>query len=296
MNASSPAEIRLSDGLGPWLDRYDGLILDLWGVVHDGLTPYPGVVETLEALLRLNKRVVMLTNAPRRAAVVGEAMVEMGIPPALYHAVMSSGEMSWHALKRRTDPLLEGFGRRCLLIGPERDRGLLDGLDLESVSTPQAGSFLLNTGPWQDGEQVADYEDLLQRACDAAMPMLCANPDIEVIRAGRRLICAGALAERFEAMGGRVVRYGKPFPSAYAACLDLMRPIDPRRILAVGDSLATDIRGARDAGLDSLLVTSGIHAAELGLAFGEPVDAARLSAVCRAAGLSPMGAIPSFRL
>jgi len=282
-------------GIGGLVEGYGGIILDLWGVIHDGRTPYPGAAETLARLREAGKKVVMLSNAPRRAAAVIEAMAEMGIARALYTDVLSSGELAWRALAARDDPWVAGLGRRCLHVGPERDAGLFDGLDLERIDAPEEGAFLLNTGPWRDEETLADFEELLRRAAACAMPMICANPDREVIRGGRRIICAGALAERYRELGGAVRSYGKPHAAAYRACLDLMGIAEIGRILAIGDSLETDIKGAAAAGIDAALVTSGIHAEELGLAYGEAPAPQAITTACRRLGLHPVAAVPAFR-
>jgi ribonucleotide monophosphatase NagD (HAD superfamily) len=122
--------------------------------------------------------------------------------------------------------------------------------------------------------------------------MICANPDHEVIRGERRLICAGALAARYEELGGTVRYYGKPYPEVYRRCFELLGIKDRARILAVGDSLRTDIAGADGAGIDSVLVTGGLHAEEMGLEPGSLPDAATLAAACRRAGHTPIAAIP----
>jgi HAD superfamily hydrolase (TIGR01459 family) len=287
-------EIRILSGIGPMIGDYDGLILDLWGVVHDGRTPYPGVTETLARIKETGTKVVMLSNAPRRSSAVIDGMTDIGIDRALYTDVLSSGELTWQALKHREVPWATGLGRSCLHVGPDRDLGLLDGLDLEKIADPEGGAFILNTGPWQDGEQVADYQALLDSALACEMPMVCANPDIEVIRAGQRIICAGALAARYAEMGGDVHYFGKPYGATYTACLEMMEIAEVSRLLAIGDSLATDIAGAVDAGIDSALVTSGIHGAEMGLAYGEPPSNEQLQSFCAAAGALPFAAIAAF--
>ena len=296
MSSSSPPdrEIRILSGLAAFLEPYDGLILDLWGVIHDGRHPYPGVTDTLARIKASGRKVVMLSNAPRRSSAVIEGMTQIGIDRDLYDDVLSSGELAWRALDQRTLPWAVALGRHCLHIGPARDDGLLDGLGLTTIDSPEEGAFILNTGPWEDGETVADYEPLLSEAAACAMPMVCANPDIEVIRAGNRIICAGALALRYGELGGAVHQFGKPYAETYEACLELMGIPDPARLVAVGDSLATDIRGAAGAGIDSVLVTSGIHGAELGLAYGETPTRERLEEACAAAGAFPLAAIAAF--
>lgn len=292
--SSRASEIPVCDGIAPLIGAYDGVILDLWGVVHDGRTPYPGAIDTLGALKDAGKKVVMLSNAPRRAAAVIDGMTGMGIQRELYTDVLSSGELSWRKLKTRDDDWMRALGARCLHLGPDRDRGIFDGLDLDLVDGPEAGAFILNTGPWRDEEKVSDYEELLQDAARHGMPMICANPDLEVIRGGVRIICAGALAARYRDIGGEVRTFGKPYPESYDACLDLMGISEKSRLVAIGDSFATDIRGANAAGVDAVFVTSGIHGAELGLSYGERPDAARLAEVCAREGVTLRAAIPAL--
>jgi HAD superfamily hydrolase (TIGR01459 family) len=292
--APATGAVPVLPGISGLLDGRDGVILDLWGVVHDGHTPYPGAPETLARLMAAGKKVVMLSNAPRRSQAVIDGMTAMGIDRALYTDVLSSGEMAWRALHDRDDDWLRALGRDCLHIGPERDRGLFDGLELERIDEPRPGAFILNTGPWRDEETLDDFRDVLDRAAALAMPMICANPDLEVIRGGNRLICAGALAEHYAELGGDVRSYGKPHAAAYEACLRLMGLADMTRLLAIGDSFATDIKGANAAGIDAVLVTSGIHGDELGLAFGEMPDGARLAAVAAARGVRLAAAVPAL--
>ncbi len=289
--------VKLLPGISALSGDYDDFILDLWGVVHDGVTPYPGAVDCLRKLREAGKGVVMLSNAPRRAQTVIERMEEMDIGRALYDHVVSSGELAYRALKKRDDPWHARLGRKCFHVGPARDIGILEGLDLEMVSTPEEAGFVLNTGPWRDEEKLEDYDRVLGLCAGRGLAMVCANPDLEVIRGGKRIICAGALAAHYETLGGDVYYHGKPHAPAYEACLALLamgRESDGRRVLGVGDSLRTDIAGAEAAGLDSVLVTSGIHARELGLDFAEQPDPVRLSETCRRAGHLPVAAITAF--
>ena len=283
--------LRPLTGLGEIAAGYDGFILDLWGVLHDGARPYPGAVATLAALKAAGKRVVVLSNAPRRAALVEARMIEIGLPPGLWDHVHSSGEEAWQHLARRDDPFYAALGRRCYHIGPARDNNMLRGIDLERVGDVAAAEFILNTGPSDWDETVAQYEPLLVAAVARDLPMVCANPDLVVIHHGRRSICAGAVAERYAALGGRVRWHGKPFPSVYATCFALLGIADRSRVLAIGDSLRTDIAGAEAAGIDSVLVVGGIHAEELGLAPGEAPDLVRVAAMIAADGRRPAGVL-----
>lgn len=289
--------VRLLPGISALCGDYDDFILDLWGVVHDGVTPFPGALDCLWKLSEAGKGVVMLSNAPRRAETVIERMEEMGIGRALYDHVVSSGELAYEALKLRDDPWHARLGRKCLHVGPARDSGILEGLDLEMVSAPEEAGFVLNTGPWRDEERREDYDRVLELCAGRGLAMVCANPDLEVIRGGKRIICAGTLAAHYETLGGEVYYHGKPHAPAYEACLALIGAAgedEGRRVLVVGDTLRTDIAGAEAAGLDSVLVTSGIHAEELGLDFAEQPDPARLTEICEREGHLPVAAIPAF--
>jgi HAD superfamily hydrolase (TIGR01459 family) len=285
---------RLFSGVAELAVRYDGFILDLWGVVHDGLEPLPGALACMAALIAARKRVALLSNAPRRAADVVRRITKIGVPPELYHHVMSSGEEAWRHLHDRDDPFYARLGRHCLHIGSERDVEIRDGLELDFVATPEAADFILNTGPagWQD--RVADYEPVLRRALARQLSMVCANPDLVVNHGGDLALCAGALAQHYEATGGFVRWHGKPYPSVYDTCLALLGVADRRRILAVGDSLRTDLAGAEAAGLDSLFVAGGIHAQEFGAVGERPLDLAAIAASLARGPYRPVGVVRHF--
>jgi HAD superfamily hydrolase (TIGR01459 family) len=287
-------ENRLIRRIGALAPRYDGFIVDLWGVIHDGIAPLPGALECLHALIKAGKRVVLLSNAPRRSSDVVERISQIGVPVGLYHDVMSSGEEAWQRLARRDDPFYAALGRRCLHIGSERDTGIRTGLGLELVDTPEEAEFMLNTGPAGWDDQIKDYAPLLRRALACGLPMICANPDLVVMHGGRLALCAGALAQWYEESGGRVRWHGKPFPSVYDSCLDLLGINDRSRILAVGDSLRTDIAGAAGAGIDSFLIIGGIHADEFGAIGGQSPDLARIESTLRAGSYKPVGVALSF--
>jgi HAD superfamily hydrolase (TIGR01459 family) len=285
---------RLLGGVGEIVARYDALILDLWGVVHDGNQPYPGVLDALERLRAAGKPVLLLSNAPRRADAIAERLTEIGIPAALYRGIYSSGEEVWQRMKRRDTPFYAALGPRCYFIGPTRDLRITEGLDLVLVEAPEDADFLLNTGPWDWHETSEQYEPVLQAGRARDLPMVCANADLTVIHRGRRIICAGMLALRYEELGGRVSWHGKPFASVYEASLAMLGISDRRRVLMVGDSLRTDIAGARGAGIDALWIVGGLHAEELGVTPGAPPDAQRIEAALAAAGESPLAVARGF--
>ncbi len=285
----------LYSGFAPLAERYDGFIVDLWGVLHDGVTAFPDAVACLEQLKSRGKRIVILSNAPRRAQEVIQRNQELGIAPELADAVYSSGEDAWRHLKDRADPWTQGLGRRCYHLGPERDHGMRDGLDYDFVQDLGDADFVLLTGTHSHDAVVGDYHEVLQAAKARDLAMICANPDLEVIRGGKREICAGTLAEAYEDLGGQVRYHGKPHPGIYAACLPLLQVSERQRVAAIGDSLRTDVAGANGAGIGSVFVCDGIHGETLGLGPGQAPDPARLEALYGAAGHFPSAAVPTLR-
>lgn len=299
--------VPVHDGLAPLAERYEDYIVDLWGVMHDGVAAFPEALACLAELKARGKRVWILSNAPRRAAAVAARNAELGIPPAHVDGVLSSGEAAWRHLKDRPDAWYRALGRRCYHLGPDRDHGMREGLDYDFLDDPAAlarADFLLNTGVLLPSDTAATYRPLLDAALACGLPMVCANPDLEVIRGGKREICAGAVALAYEQMGGEVHYHGKPHPEIYADCAAMMGAMDPARTLAIGDSLRTDIAGAQGAGIDGLFVAGGIHAESLGLSHGQvpggphlegSLDRARLSALFDERRLYPVAALPALR-
>ncbi|MDQ2106446.1 TIGR01459 family HAD-type hydrolase [Azospirillum isscasi] len=282
-------------GIASVIDRYDGVILDLWGVLHDGEQPYPGVPECLDRLNAAGKVICLLSNAPRRTGGVIAKLEGMGIGRGRYHHVMTSGEAAYDALRDRDDPWHAALGRRLYHIGPDRDMDVYQGLDYTLAASPDEADFVVNTGIVDFGEPLSAYEPALEACRRRNLPMICANPDLIVMVGAQMVICAGTLAQRYEEMGGDVFWHGKPHAPVYDRCLSLMGIADKRRILAVGDSLRTDVAGANAAGIDVALVTFGIHREELGGAWGESVDPARLAAAADASGHRPTYGLPSLR-
>jgi len=281
--------MRNLDGMASLAAQYDGFIVDLWGVIHDGVRPYPGAVACLEALRGAGKRVVLLSNAPRTVPVVREVLRGLGIADDLYDGLMTSGDYCRQLLADGTDPAFGAAGRRLFHLGADKDVNVFAGLDYAQAATPAEADFVLNTGPnAQEGEGDIDpYLGRLRACAEAGLPMLCANPDLEVIRDGRRLICAGLMARYYEQMGGSVRWIGKPYAEVYEPTIAMLG-VDKARVLAVGDALATDMRGAAAVGVDGCWVLGGIHQELIGDDMGLAADEAR------SAGLAPVATVPGF--
>ncbi len=238
---------------------YDALICDVWGVMHNGNTAYPAACDALRKFRNSHGPVVLLSNAPRPAEEVEIQFDRFGVPRDCYDTIITSGVAARAGLAERA-----GNGRLALLhIGPERDRGLFANLPVDCVEEARA-EVILNTGPFDDTRDVPeDYIARFRPLAARGLVMLCANPDLVVQRDGKLIWCAGALAAEYEKLGGEVVYYGKPKLPVY----DLARAATKgaRRILAIGDGLHTDIKGANNAGIDALFIADGIHGEELDL-------------------------------
>lgn len=274
-------------GFAPLADKYDGFILDLWGVIHNGIIPYSGALDCLRRLA--GRPVLLLSNAPRRADSVQRTLRRIGIADALYTHILTSGEATWQALKDRTDPWFASLGPRVYHLGPARDRGVLDELGLEIVPEPNKADFVLNTGPDDERESsgLTGFTSELTACLRANLKMICANPDLEIVRGDQRILCAGALAAWYAERGGDVRWIGKPDPAIYEQALSMLN-LPAALVLAVGDSLRTDIAGAAGAGLNSVWVLGGIHAAELGGSEKRALEAAAT------AGLTPTAILRSL--
>lgn len=286
--------IAVHSGLAALAGRYDGLIVDLWGVIHDGRAVYPGVLECLHLLRQGGHRVVLLSNAPRAAETVFAALAGMGVTPRHVDGLVTSGDVTRLALESRGDAWHRDLGHAFLHLGPARDWGLLRGTGYREVAALEEADFILLSGFYDDeAEDAEDYRGLFGEAQRRGLPMLCANPDLSVMRGPLTVPCAGTLAAAYEALGGEVRYHGKPHAGAYDVVVERLGGMARSRLLVVGDSLRTDIAGATAAGIDALFVTGGLHAEEFAAA-PEPPGAAAVAALCQRAGQRPIGAVARF--
>lgn len=293
---SKPPLPPLHHGLDAVAHDYDAFILDLWGVLHDGVQAYPNAIEGLRRLKAAGKTLLVLSNAPRRTREIAERMAELGITGDLYDHLMSSGEDTWTHLRARPCPWYKALGRRTVHIGPARDFGMRAGLDLTLVEDVAEADFILNTGPGDaEQEDISGLEPLLRAGAERGLPMVCANPDLIVMRGGEKELCAGAVAARYEELGGAVRYHGKPHRAIYDTCFKLLGDPDPSRVCAVGDTIRTDIAGANAVGVDSILITGGIHAGELGVRMGEFASPENLAALYARENERPTVVLPEFR-
>ncbi len=245
--------------LGDVTDAYDVILCDVWGVLHNGIDAFPLAGEALTAAREKGLTVVLITNSPRPAIGVIPQLRAIGVLDTAYDRIVTSGDV--------TRTLIAAGPRKVFLLGPERDLPLFDGLDVEVVSKEEADCVVC-TGFFDDEvEQPEDYRHMLTDFVARKVPMICANPDLVVERGHRIIPCAGAVAAFYTALGGETRIAGKPHKPIYEATLASARDargtdIDKTRVLAIGDGMPTDVKGAVDAGLDLLYISGGIHAAD----------------------------------
>lgn len=277
-------------GLAAVARNYDGFIIDLWGTVHDGVKAYAAAIDVLPRLRAQPAPVCLLSNAARSIADLARKLTGMGIDRRCYDHLVSSGEATIAALRH---PDANGVpGETYYFIGPEDGEPLLHGLGNIRVDDPSAAGFILNTGS-TPGTDLAHYERALRACVRRRLPMICSNPDLFVKIGGRPVMCAGTIARRYEALGGKVRYYGKPDPAIYRDCLERMkRPAGA--VLALGDGLETDIAGAHGAGMDSVFVLGGLHADYLDQAGAAPAREL-LQPLFARSGCTPTYVIPYLR-
>ncbi|NKB49743.1 MAG: TIGR01459 family HAD-type hydrolase [Alphaproteobacteria bacterium] len=286
----------LISGVAPLAAHYDAFVVDLWGTLHNGIEPLPGALDSLERLKAAGKSIVLLSNAPFRIDVVISVIDKIGVPRALYDHVMSSGEAAWRAVAEKSDPWHAALGRRAVFIGSERHRSMLDNPNLREVNAIGDADLVLCTGPRHPAHTIDDYAGELAEAAARKLPMICANPDREVIRGEAREICAGAIAEHYESQfAGDVAWHGKPFAPVFDEVLRLLDGLPRERVLMVGDGIHTDIAGAAAASIDALLICGGLHAAALGITPGDLPEASALTSFLDQHGQSPTYAAARLR-
>ncbi len=252
--------LRFADNLRDLTKDVDVILSDVWGVIHDGVKGFPPACQALQSFREQGGTVIMITNAPRPADSVQRQLRKMEISDETYDAIVSSGDLTRNYVASH-------LGQSFFMIGPERDNPMLRGLDVKLTTLEQADTIVC-TGPFNDEvETEEDYRAMMEEARKRNLTFICANPDIVVERGHRLITCAGAIAELYRSLGGEVIFYGKPHQPIYDRALELAaakrgKTTPLNRVLAIGDSVRTDLTGANMMGLDCLFLTRGIHAVE----------------------------------
>ncbi|VFU08330.1 conserved protein of unknown function [Methylocella tundrae] len=298
---------RLIAGLSELAEGYDVVLSDVWGVVHNGAVAFDAATEALSRFRAKGGAVVLITNSPASSRIVAAQFAELGGRGEAYDAIVSSGDVT-------VSLLMERAGQSLFHIGAAEETGLFEEVAALRGEAPrqapiESADFVLCTGFidfWRETPQ--DYDARLKRIFERGLDFLCANPDLVVEVDGVLSYCAGAIADRYQRLGGKVIQAGKPFAPIYERALDLANAarggkVRRSRVLAIGDAMRTDIRGAAEQGFDSLLVTSGIHRDELHrdelhrdevhrrAEEVDELDVAALRQFVEAAGLRPTAAI-----
>lgn len=286
-------EPRLVAGVAAFAERYRTFLVDQWGVLHDGQTPFPGAVDCLRRLMALGKQVAILSNSGKPAADNAARLRAMGIPEDCYTALVTSGEVVRECLAARSAPFAPPLGRRCFLLSSDGKDALVRGLDLELAPTVAAADFILLAGV-ADGLPLSHYLPLLEYGSAHDLPLICANPDLVRFSPQGLTFSAGELARRYEQMGGTVHYIGKPHEAIYRYCGKLLADFDPSQAVAVGDSVGHDVVGGARAGLATAFVTGGIHGADFADAADDAARLRRVSAIAREHGVWPDWVVSAF--
>jgi HAD superfamily hydrolase (TIGR01459 family) len=252
--------LRFVERLRDLVEGVEVVLSDIWGVVHNGLEAFPEACEALHTYRQRGGTVILITNAPRPADSVQRQLRKLGVADETYDAIVSSGDLTRHFVADHP-------GKKIFWIGPERDSSIHRGLDAVMAPLEQA-DYIVCTGLFDDEiESAEDYRAMLLQAREHKLPLICANPDIVVERGDRLIYCAGAIAELYRELGGEAIFYGKPHRPIYERAMALAaerrgHPAPLDRVLAIGDSVRTDLTGALGFGIDCLFLTRGIHSEE----------------------------------
>jgi len=263
MKSTAAPRVPLIEGLSAIADRYDAILCDIWGVLHNGRQVLRPASDALVAFRRRGGAVVLITNAPRPNPPVREQVVRLGVSPDAFDAIVTSGDVTIALIAERAAAPVHH-------IGPKRDLSLLEAAaarvgERPVLVGPEEASYILCTGLFDDTTETPDdYAERLSAMAARGLTLICANPDLVVRRGADLIYCAGALAQAYEALGGKTIYAGKPHAPIYEAALAaagaaLKAPLKRSRVLAIGDAMRTDIAGAAGQGLDALFVAAGIH-------------------------------------
>jgi HAD superfamily hydrolase (TIGR01459 family) len=245
---------RIINSISDVSDNFDYFIIDLWGVLHDGTAPYPNALNTLKTLKDSGKKIILLSNAPRRSSKAKQVLDKLGFSEDMYNYLLTSGELTFRHVET------EKPGDNYIYIGPDKDRDILNGLSLNEVAKAENADFAIATGFEGFGSVFDEKKQQLDDCLKNGLTLLCANPDRKVVKqTGETQICAGLMAEYYEKNGGKVIYFGKPYELAYQKCFELFNSDQKDRTCCIGDSLHTDIAGGNLAGISSIFCAGGIH-------------------------------------
>jgi HAD superfamily hydrolase (TIGR01459 family) len=285
--------MKFIQGISQIVKDYDLLIVDIWGVIHDGNSPYPDIIETLTYLRQQQKKIILLSNAPRRASKVKEVLEKMKITDQYYDLIISSGELVHHQLQKNSQQNYQFFKKNFFYIGPNKDQDLIADLNYQLSSKISEADFVLTTGFDHDQSQLSEKIEFILEAKKYNLPMICANPDLIVVRQnGDKMLCAGIIAKEYQKIQGQVFYFGKPYIEIYQYAITLLqnylqKKIEHHKILAIGDGLETDILGANNFQIDNLFITDGILSNEFKVNLNNPADLTKVESKCKTINIIP---------
>ena len=234
------------DHLSNIFDNYDTFVIDLWGVIHNGVMLNSKAMDAIEQLKNNSKKIVFLSNAPRLSLKVVNFLTKMSMDKKYLSNVMTSGEAAMYAINKNK------FGKKFFHLGPPRDNSVFEKVK-ENKTIIEKCDFILCTGLFDEHENNLEYyKNFLKK--HVVKKMVCTNPDLTVHRGNIEELCAGSVAKVFEDLGGEVVYFGKPHKEVYDMCFN-----SNEKVLAIGDNLRTDIKGANNMNIDCIFITDGVH-------------------------------------
>ena len=286
------------DDLNFMINDSEGLILDIWGVLWDGINMYPEALKTLEKLRKLNIPIILLSNAPRKSEIISKKLSKIGIGVDLYDKIISSGDVCRRELIRNTN-LVSGL--KYYFIGLKEDNDLLNNTKFQESHSPKDSDFVLITGPRDFDHILKDYTEELKECLKNKLPMICANPDKIVVRqSGKKIFCAGAIAEDYKKLGGTVKQFGKPHKNVFLEALKFLKMFSPKinfnNVSIIGDGLDTDILGGNSVEINTILITSGILSHTLNIQYGQRPDLKKLNKIISSSGHFPNAAVNVFKI
>jgi len=282
------ANLSFKNNISELADSYDYFILDIWGVLHDGSKTYPGAIEALKNLKLKKKKVYLLSNAPRRSKNAIRVLENLGINSDLYEDIITSGEAVFMNLLDSQNNNFNHYGKNYYYIGPDKDLDLLDDLNYNKVGSALDADFALVTG-FDDFDSVMDEKlNILKECKDHNLKLICVNPDLIVIKqTGQEILCAGIIAQQYKDLGGEVIYFGKPYTAIYDLIFSLANISDKSQVIAIGDGIETDIRGANNIKIDSALIPGGILSNKLSINHGELPKEIEMKKLCKDYNIYP---------
>jgi len=298
MNKNIEPIIPIYNDLNFLLNKSEGLILDIWGVLWDGIAIYPDAKKTLSFFKKNNIPVILLSNAPRKSSIVAKKLSNIGIKPNLYKKIISSGDVCKNQL---IDKNVNINGTKYYFIGLKEDNDLLKNTKFIESNSYKEADFILLTGPRSFDDTPEDYLNELKSCISFKLPMICANPDKIIIRQnGEKIFCAGAISELYEKLGGKVKYFGKPYNNIFLEAINFLKKINPnlnlQNISIIGDGLETDILGGNSVNISSILVTSGILSYSLKTQYGEMPNINLFNKIISSSDSKPDAAVTIFKI